>query len=253
MIIRKIKAITYYVFRYVVGKLRIMQNMCPECNSDAPAIDTCSLCGGRSSAKGYSFPPSAQLLERYWNLYHEEISKRSHYLAEYGAISLLPYCANKYFCNCLAENLTHCEDAAVNRSKIIVRDKEHLRDIIKHCNEYADLNNLDVSLITDMSGLFMNDSFNGLIDEWDVGNVVDMSFMFYNSEFDGNISDWDVGNVIMDRYMFFNSRFTCRPNTWPNTNNLQVAAKHDIIDDKIETTIVLGSMFITGVLRLIIN
>ena len=71
-------------------------------------------------------------------------------------------------------------------------ENEELKNIIKeriskegsNCN----LNDIDVSLITDMSELFYYSKFDGDISEWDVSNVKSMHSMFYSSNFNGDIS-----------------------------------------------------------------
>ena len=88
-----------------------------------------------------------------------------------------------------------------NKYKYFPQTKEELKDIIKHRIEKegnnVDLNDIDVSKITDMSGLFRGfDDFNGDISNWDVSNVTDMSYMFaWCEDFNQDISGWDVSNV----------------------------------------------------------
>ena len=81
--------------------------------------------------------------------------------------------------------------------------KEELRQIIKERikdDPNADLNDIDVSNITDMGGLFNDlDPHNIDISRWDVSNVRDMDVMFYDCQnFNADLSNWDVSNV---RYM----------------------------------------------------
>ena len=83
------------------------------------------------------------------------------------------------------------EKLKINKdSKIIYKyhpkDKTELKRVIKKCiyerGENANLNDIDVSNITDMSNLFEDLDFNIInninISEWDVSNVTNMESMF---------------------------------------------------------------------------
>ena len=92
--------------------------------------------------------------------------------------------------------------------KYFPETKEELYEIIKQCIEQegpeVDLNDIDVSNITDVSKLFSNSkNFNGDISTWDVSNVTDMSYMFYGcKKFNQDISSWDVSKVTDMECMF---------------------------------------------------
>ena len=98
--------------------------------------------------------------------------------------------------------------------------RDELRDIIEDRlreDEDADMNDIDVSEIEDMSGLFvMLNPHNIEIDQWDVSRVKDMSYMFSRCEnFNADLSKWNVSRVTDMRSMFHNCRkFDCDLNDW---------------------------------------
>ena len=102
--------------------------------------------------------------------------------------------------------------------KIIAKDKEHLQKLIQdeiflNGNECS-LNHIDISNVTDLSGLFttpdmhkingIKNRFNGDISQWDVSHVTDMSFMFFNvnNNFNQDINNWNVSSVTNMSWMF---------------------------------------------------
>ena len=96
--------------------------------------------------------------------------------------------------------------------------KDELMELIRRrMNEQGprcDLNDIDVSRITDMSHLFDDTNFKGVISEWDVSNVKNMSSMFAYSDFNGDISKWDVSNVQDMSEMFAYSKFSGDIDKW---------------------------------------
>ena len=99
--------------------------------------------------------------------------------------------------------------------------KDVINKLIKERGNDADLNDIDISQITDMYTIFCNcnSNFNGDISKWDVSNVEDMASMFYNSDFNGDISKWDVSNVEDMTGMFKNSPLQKNPPKWYKKRN----------------------------------
>ena len=95
-----------------------------------------------------------------------------------------------------------------NQYKYFPQTKDELKAIIekriKDKGNEADLNDIDVSNIKDMSYLFGGEiDFNGNISCWNVSHVTDMRYMFrYCKSFNQDISSWDVSNVTNMDNMF---------------------------------------------------
>ena len=92
--------------------------------------------------------------------------------------------------------------------------KQIIKDRISNDGSNCDLNDIDVSKITNMYDLFYNFDFTGDISKWDVSNVEFMSGMFFESKFNGDLSKWDVSNVIDMRWMFQDSKFNQDISKW---------------------------------------
>jgi len=92
------------------------------------------------------------------------------------------------------------------------KTKQELRKLLGHLfverGKDADLNDIDVSNITDMSVLFNGlDPHNINIRHWDVSNVKDMECIFYVCyNFDCDLSGWDVSSVRIMNSMFDNCK-----------------------------------------------
>ena len=83
-----------------------------------------------------------------------------------------------------------------------------LLELLEKRGSNADLNDIDVSKITDFISLFYEvNRVPGIdhidISKWDVSNVTNMNSMFYKCYgFNCDLSNWDVSNVNDMRHMF---------------------------------------------------
>lgn len=84
--------------------------------------------------------------------------------------------------------------------------------------EDQNLNNWDVSKVTNMKRMFAEGSFNGQIGNWDVSSVTNMERMFYRSDFNQPIGDWDVSNVTNVLDMFRGAAFNQPIGNWDVSN-----------------------------------
>lgn len=97
-------------------------------------------------------------------------------------------------------------------------NREELEELIsQRIEQYGpkcNLNDIDVSKITDMSFLFCDMTFDGDISKWDVSKVKNMSSMFAGSTFNGDLSKWDVSRVENMNSMFSYSSFNGDISKW---------------------------------------
>ncbi len=100
----------------------------------------------------------------------------------------------------LTRNLTKKSDLITLIKAIVDVDNDGTIDFPR-----SNLNDIDVSGITDMSNLFSGEvlkDFHGNISKWDVSKVTNMSGMFQGSLFDGDISAWNINTVANFNEMF---------------------------------------------------
>jgi len=123
-------------------------------------------------------------------------------------------------CTHLCNKVEDSKTSEMNKYK--PKTKEELIEYIRTELELrqgpsADLNHIDVSEITDMSGLFMFLDIESIkIDKWNTSNVTRMSYMFAGcSKFQADISGWDTSKVVSMGSMFYRcTNFKCNLSKW---------------------------------------
>jgi len=112
-----------------------------------------------------------------------------------------------------------------------IPDKDTLQQLVNHyCDDlftdkererYGPIEYWNVSLLTDLSRLFMNKrKFNQPLNHWDVSHVTDMSSMFEKAyRFNQPLNSWDVRNVTNMQCMFSATETFNQPlNSWDVSN-----------------------------------
>ena len=102
--------------------------------------------------------------------------------------------------------------------KTVFELKKLIDDRLSNEGISCDLNDIDVSLITNMAYLFYNSNFIGDISKWNTSNVKNMGGMSPRSKFNGDISKWDVSKVEDMSWMFHASKFNQDISNWNLTN-----------------------------------
>ena len=101
--------------------------------------------------------------------------------------------------------------------RALAGDFEYNRDY-NFSNFNGDISEWNVSKVTNMRSMFNESKFDGDISKWNVSNVTNMQSMFWVSSFNGDISKWDVSNVTDMYAMFTNSKFTGDISNWDVSN-----------------------------------
>ena len=92
-----------------------------------------------------------------------------------------------------------------------------IKEYCEGIKDHGEPNTWDVTLITNMGTLFMqNETFNAPINLWDVSHVTDMSSMFSeNTVFNQPLDEWNISSVTDMAFMFdSNSVFNQPLNSW---------------------------------------
>ena len=125
----------------------------------------------------------------------------------------------------IIEKLKINKDIKVKEYNYHPKDKYELITLLKELLEErgkdADLNDIDVSNVTNMYGLFINlNPYNIDISDWDISNVKNMGYMFDNCKnFNSDLSKWNVSNVKNMPGMFYNCKtFNSDLSEWDVSN-----------------------------------
>ena len=102
------------------------------------------------------------------------------------------------------ENTNPIEFQPQTKEELVTAVLLWVNDNASALSAYGEINTWDVSLITDMSELFLYSLFNDNIGNWDVSSVTEMYGVFYDaSSFNQDLSSWNVSSVTNMNSMFF--------------------------------------------------
>lgn len=95
----------------------------------------------------------------------------------------------------------------------------NMQGMFYSCDQLVNIPNIndwDVSIVTEMPDLFSYSSFNQSINNWNTSNVFDMRGMFaYNTVFNQPLNNWNTSNVVNMNFMFqFASSFNQDISSW---------------------------------------
>lgn len=92
--------------------------------------------------------------------------------------------------------------------------KAHVRHELGQQGPRCNLNHLDVSGLTDFTGLFAQTNFNGDVSQWNMANARSTRSMFAYCSFSGDVSMWKMPALNDASYMFMHCPFSGDLSSW---------------------------------------
>ncbi|CAE7252254.1 unnamed protein product [Symbiodinium sp. CCMP2592] len=155
-------------------------------------------------------------------------------------------CNEQWEIQCVDAGLKYCERASLgcfsdnSSSRAAFRSLHELRDMVarwqasavnaaersKIVLKYGEIAEWNVSMVTNMRGLFMLSEFNDDISRWDTSAVTDMTDMFHDANaFSQDIGGWDTSRVTSMAGMFtFAYAFNRDIGSWDTSRVTSMAA-----------------------------
>ncbi|WP_299246482.1 BspA family leucine-rich repeat surface protein [uncultured Aquimarina sp.] len=153
-------------------------------------------------------------------------------IEQWGAISWTSMERAFYGCDRLELNADDAPDlsAVTNLSQMF-------RNAFSLVDRKNNIENWDVSTITDMSGMFqLAPDFNEKLGTWDVGSVTNFSSMFEDaSDFNQNLNNWNIGERVigtigMNKMFLLSTKFNSPLNNWDVSKVTNMESMFDSAD-----------------------
>lgn len=117
-----------------------------------------------------------------------------------------------------------CSNLSVTATDILsLAGTTHMTSTFHNCSSLSSIPNIndwDVSAVTNMTAMFRSSAFNQDISSWVTSSSISMAQMFFGTPFNQDISSWDVSNVTNTSRMFrLNTVFNQDIGGW-NTSSL---------------------------------
>lgn len=120
------------------------------------------------------------------------------------------------------ELLSQRRDQGTDLTRVCTSLVTNMSNLFKDSTFNQPIGNWDVSNVNNMNGMFMSSFFNQSIGEWDVSKVTNMGRMFNNSNFNQPIGNWDVSSVTIMFGLFQNTPFNQPIGDWDVNNAIRM-------------------------------